>query len=147
MEKNKNINRKDSTTNNITEKTEEFFECINDTNVSENKITDEESNENIDHLNNDNHDNIKEKTVEITMEQNLETKKETDKISNGKNLKKSGILTALAIGIHNFPEGLITFIASLDDPKIGAILAIAISIHNIPEGICVAIPMYYATNS
>jgi len=62
-----------------------------------------------------------------------------------KNLKRMGINTALAIAIHNFPEGLATFVAALDDPSVGAVLAIAIGIHNIPEGLCVALPIYYAT--
>jgi len=61
------------------------------------------------------------------------------------NLKRMGINTALAIAIHNFPEGLATFVAALDDPSVGAVLAIAIGIHNIPEGLCVALPIYYAT--
>jgi len=60
-------------------------------------------------------------------------------------LQKMGLTTALAIGIHNFPEGLATFVAALDDPSVGAVLAIAIGIHNIPEGLCVALPIYYAT--
>ena len=55
------------------------------------------------------------------------------------------MMTALAIGIHNFPEGLATFVATLDDPAVGASLAIAIAIHNIPEGLCVSIPIYFAT--
>ena len=58
-----------------------------------------------------------------------------------------GINTALAIGIHNFPEGLATFVAALDDPAVGAVLAIAIGIHNVPEGLCVALPIYYATGN
>ena len=62
-------------------------------------------------------------------------------------LKNMGILTAIAIGIHNFPEGLATFIAALADAKLGGALAIAIAIHNVPEGICVAMPVYYATGS
>jgi len=62
-------------------------------------------------------------------------------------LKNMGILTAVAIGIHNLPEGLATFIAALADAKLGGALAIAIAIHNIPEGICVAMPIYYATGS
>ena len=49
--------------------------------------------------------------------------------------------------MHNFPEGLATFVAALADPKLGAALAIAIAIHNVPEGICVAMPIYYATGS
>lgn len=57
------------------------------------------------------------------------------------------MFAALAIALHNFPEGLATFIATLDDPKVGAALAVAIGIHNIPEGICVAVPIYYASGS
>jgi ZIP family zinc transporter len=56
-----------------------------------------------------------------------------------------GLHTALAIGLHNFPEGLATFVATLDDSKVGGVLAVAIGIHNIPEGLCVALPIYYAT--
>mmetsp|Transcript_7311 Transcript_7311/g.8890 ORF Transcript_7311/g.8890 Transcript_7311/m.8890 type:complete len:362 (-) Transcript_7311:96-1181(-) len=62
-------------------------------------------------------------------------------------LNKMGMMTALAIGIHNLPEGLATFLGALDDPTVGAALAIAIGIHNIPEGLCVAIPIYYSTGS
>jgi ZIP family zinc transporter len=64
-----------------------------------------------------------------------------------KNLMKMGLRTALAIAIHNFPEGLATFVGTLEDSKVGAALAIAIGIHNIPEGLCVAMPVYYATGS
>ena len=64
-----------------------------------------------------------------------------------KKLVRMGMMTALAIGIHNFPEGLATFVATLADPAVGAALAVAIAIHNIPEGLCVAIPVYYATGN
>jgi zinc transporter ZupT len=60
-------------------------------------------------------------------------------------LMRMSVNTALAIGLHNFPEGLATFVAALDNPKVGAVLAVAIAIHNIPEGLCVAMPIYYAT--
>ena len=60
-------------------------------------------------------------------------------------LERMGVMTALAIGIHNFPEGLATFVATLDDPAVGGALAVAIAIHNIPEGLCVSIPIYFAT--
>jgi zinc transporter ZupT len=60
-------------------------------------------------------------------------------------LMRTSINTAIAIGLHNFPEGLATFVAALHDPRVGAMLAIAIAIHNIPEGLCVALPIYYAT--
>jgi ZIP family zinc transporter len=62
-------------------------------------------------------------------------------------LVNMGLGTALAIGLHNFPEGLATFVAALDDPSAGAVLAIAIGIHNIPEGLCVSLPIYYATGN
>jgi ZIP family zinc transporter len=62
-------------------------------------------------------------------------------------LMRMGLFTALAIAIHNFPEGLATFIAALYDPALGVAIAVAIALHNIPEGISVAVPIYYATGS
>lgn len=62
-------------------------------------------------------------------------------------LLRMGLFTALAIAIHNFPEGLATFAAALSDPSLGISIAIAIAIHNIPEGISVSVPVYYATGS
>lgn len=62
-------------------------------------------------------------------------------------LKRMGIMTALAIGIHNFPEGLATFISALRDPTLGFAIAVAIAIHNIPEGIAVSAPIYFATGN
>ncbi len=62
-------------------------------------------------------------------------------------LHRMGLFTALAIGIHNFPEGLATFTAGLTDPQLGVAIAVAIAIHNIPEGIAVSVPIYYATGS
>lgn len=62
-------------------------------------------------------------------------------------LMRTGLLTALAIGIHNFPEGLATFAAALSDFRLGLFIAIAIAIHNIPEGIAVSVPIYYATHN
>jgi ZIP family zinc transporter len=62
-------------------------------------------------------------------------------------LLRMGLFSALAIAIHNFPEGLATFIAALNDLSLGISTAVAIAIHNIPEGIAVAVPIYYATGS
>lgn len=62
-------------------------------------------------------------------------------------VKRVGLLTAVAITAHNFPEGLATFFATLEDPAVGMPLAFAIAIHNIPEGIAIAVPVYYATNN
>jgi len=67
--------------------------------------------------------------------------------SASKGLMRMGIMSALAIGIHNFPEGMATFTAGLADPEVAIPLAIAIAIHNIPEGIAVSVPIYYATGS
>lgn len=64
-----------------------------------------------------------------------------------KGLMRMGVMSALAIGIHNFPEGMATFTAGLADPEVAIPLAIAIAIHNIPEGIAVSVPIYFATGS
>ncbi len=76
-------------------------------------------------------------------EMNIKNGKRTD----SHRLKRVGVFTALAIAIHNFPEGLATFTVALNDPSIGIVIATAIAIHNIPEGIAVAVPVYYATGS
>jgi ZIP family zinc transporter len=66
---------------------------------------------------------------------------------NKKNAKllRMGLFTALAVAIHNFPEGLATFISALHDPTLAIPIAVAIAIHNIPEGIAVSVPVFYAT--
>ena len=64
-----------------------------------------------------------------------------------KTLLRMGLFSALAIAIHNFPEGLATFTAALTDPALGISIAVAIAIHNIPEGIAVSVPIYYATGN
>jgi len=74
--------------------------------------------------------------------ENLETDKKGDK-----KLLRMGLFSALAIGIHNFPEGLATFMGALNDPALGISIAVAIAIHNIPEGVAVSVPIYYATGN
>lgn len=64
-----------------------------------------------------------------------------------KQILRSGLFTALAIAIHNFPEGMATFIATVSDPAMGLPIAVAIALHNIPEGIAVAVPIYYSTGN
>ena len=77
----------------------------------------------------------------------VEELKDKKKAKEFKKLYRVGILTAVAIAIHNFPEGIATFASALSDPALGVAIAIAIAIHNIPEGIAVSIPIYYATGS
>jgi ZIP family zinc transporter len=67
-------------------------------------------------------------------------------VNQGK-LLRMGLFTALAIGIHNFPEGLATFLAALHDPHLGIAIAVAVALHNIPEGISVSVPIFYATGN
>lgn len=68
-----------------------------------------------------------------------------EEVNKNKNLLRTGIFTALAIAIHNFPEGLATFVSALDNASLAIPITIAIAIHNIPEGISVSVPIYYAT--
>ena len=72
---------------------------------------------------------------------------DADRANQFKKLHRMGLFTALAIAIHNFPEGLATFAAAVKDPHLGIAVATAIAIHNIPEGIAVSVPIYYATGS
>jgi len=62
-------------------------------------------------------------------------------------MRRSGMLFMLAIGIHNFPEGMATFAAGLSGLSLGVPIAIAIALHNIPEGLTVSVPIFYATGS
>jgi ZIP family zinc transporter len=78
---------------------------------------------------------------------NIEEMADPKATLKNKKLLRMGLFTALAIAIHNFPEGLATFAAALTDPSIGISIAIAIAIHNIPEGISVSVPVYFATGS
>ena len=70
-----------------------------------------------------------------------------NEIDRKNKLHRMGLFSALAIGIHNFPEGLATFIGGLQEPALGISIAVAIAIHNIPEGVAVSVPIYYATGS
>ncbi len=62
-------------------------------------------------------------------------------------LMRTGVITAVVMGVHNFPEGMATFISALRSPMTAIPIVVAIAIHNIPEGIAVAVPIYYATGS
>ncbi|MBQ3666520.1 MAG: zinc transporter ZupT [Elusimicrobiaceae bacterium] len=75
----------------------------------------------------------------------LHVKEET--LKQSAKLKQTGLFTALALVLHNFPEGLATFFSALDSVTLGFSIALAVAIHNIPEGIAVALPIYHATGS
>lgn len=77
---------------------------------------------------------------------NIYINKKINKTSNS-NLYKVGILSMIALMIHNLPEGILTFLTSTIDLKLGLKLSLAIMMHNIPEGIAIAVPIYYSTNS
>ena len=64
-----------------------------------------------------------------------------------KQLNRTGVLTAIAIGLHNIPEGVATYVSAISDLRVGAALAVGVALHNIPEGIAVATPVYFATES
>ncbi|MGP4071103.1 zinc transporter ZupT [Piscibacillus sp. B03] len=77
----------------------------------------------------------------------LKKVEDMNKTPKDPDLLKMGTFTAIAIAIHNFPEGIATFTSALQDPALGIAIAVAIAIHNIPEGIAVSVPIYYATGS
>lgn len=70
-----------------------------------------------------------------------------DALEKKNKLKRLGVFTALALAVHNFPEGLATFMASMENVTLGVSIAAAVAVHNIPEGIAVALPVYHATSS
>ena len=67
--------------------------------------------------------------------------------ANGQRLKRTGTMLALTIGIHNFPEGVATFVSGLEGADIALPIVVAVAIHNIPEGIAVSVPIYQATGN
>lgn len=85
--------------------------------------------------------------TDSTDNHHLKFKEKHDEAQKKNKLLRMGLFTALAIGIHNFPEGLATFVAALQEPSIAIPIAVAIALHNIPEGIAVSVPIYYATGS
>lgn len=70
-----------------------------------------------------------------------------DKKKDKSKLMRVGLVSAMVIAIHNFPEGIVTFMAGLEDLTIAIPIAVAIALHNIPEGIAVSVPIYHATGS
>ncbi len=91
-----------------------------------------------DHLHDDAHD------VDIA---GMVSEMDAEEMKERKGLMRMGLFTAIAIAIHNFPEGLATFMATIQEPALGIAFGVAIAIHNIPEGVAVSIPIYRATGS
>lgn len=71
----------------------------------------------------------------------------SDSNKNNYSIYRVGIISMIAIIIHNIPEGIATFVTSSNDLKLGITLSIAIALHNIPEGISISMPIYYASNN
>lgn len=80
---------------------------------------------------------------DVNISENITEKKGKNKES----LFRTGLVTALIMGVHNFPEGMATFVSALQSPVMAIPIVAAIAVHNIPEGIAVAVPIYYATGS
>lgn len=93
------------------------------------------------------HHGWKEENVEAIANESPAEAKLRLEAEEKEELHRVGIMSTLAIAIHNFPEGLVTFVSALYDPALGISIAIAIALHNIPEGVAAAIPIYYSSGS
>lgn len=96
--------------------------------------------------NEDNNDEASEFKEEENTNDNIDDNSSA-KVDEDDKLMKMGMVTALAIFLHNLPEGLLTFVGYMSDPTVGIVLSIGIALHNIPEGVCVALPIYYSTGN
>lgn len=88
-------------------------------------------------------ENLSKDTENELEELKISSSAKTNK--NFKILKRTGIITAVAVALHNFPEGFATFISALDNLNFGILIAIAVALHNIPEGMAVSLPIYHST--
>ena len=68
-------------------------------------------------------------------------------VKNDSALFRVGLVSMIALMLHNFPEGIATYISGFQDTSLGITIALAIALHNIPEGVAIAMPIYYSTNS
>ena len=86
-------------------------------------------------------------TDKILPEQKINNQVNKSINSNNKKIYRSGILIALTMALHNFPEGIVTFIGSVNDLSFGLVIGLAIALHNIPEGMAISVPIYHSTGS
>mmetsp|Transcript_34731 Transcript_34731/g.35427 ORF Transcript_34731/g.35427 Transcript_34731/m.35427 type:complete len:375 (+) Transcript_34731:93-1217(+) len=96
---------------------------------------------------NENNRNTNQSTEDLIKLAEKEEQLKAEAIAFKIKLNKTGIVTCLALTIHNIPEGIATYVAAMDSAQFGGALAIGIALHNIPEGIAVAAPVYFATGS
>ena len=86
-------------------------------------------------------------TDKLLPEQKINSQVNKSITSKNNKIYRSGILIALTMALHNFPEGIVTFIGSVNDISFGLVIGLAIALHNIPEGMAISVPIYHATGS
>ena len=86
-------------------------------------------------------------TDKLLPEQKINSQVNKSITSKNNKIYRSGILIALTMALHNFPEGIVTFIGSVNDLSFGLVIGLAIALHNIPEGMAISVPIYHATGS
>lgn len=84
---------------------------------------------------------------EVENPHELHSVEELNDKNNHHRLQRMGMITALAIAVHNFPEGIATFMSGYESLETGLAVALAVAIHNIPEGVAVSVPIFAATGS
>jgi ZIP family zinc transporter len=84
---------------------------------------------------------------EVENPHELHSVEELNDKNNHHRLQRMGVVTALAIAVHNFPEGIATFMSGYESIQTGLAVALAVAIHNIPEGVAVSVPIFAATGS
>ncbi|MDA9809124.1 zinc transporter ZupT [Flavobacteriales bacterium] len=86
-------------------------------------------------------------TDKLLPEQKINSQVNKSLISKNNKIYRSGLLITLTMALHNFPEGMVTFIGSVNDLSFGLVIGFAIALHNIPEGMAISVPIYHATGS
>ena len=79
--------------------------------------------------------------------EDIRTRKSELSLLEKKNLSRVSLATCLAVTVHNFPEGLVTFVSTAAEAKLGILVGMAVALHNLPLGVSVGLPVYKATDS